>query len=113
MQAFLFLGNISISNSHHLSPTDGLSQSTIRAIHQDTFGFMWIGTYDGLNKYDGKKNTVYKFDDQNPLSLPGNQINDLHEDQSYRLWITTAGGLCYLDRDGRPLYQGITRRTIS
>ena len=83
----------------HLSPVDGLSQSTVRAICQDTFGFMWFGTYDGLNKYDGKKITVYRHDEQDSLSLPDNSVVDIYEDRQHQLWISTRSGLCYLDRE--------------
>ena len=83
----------------HLKPNDGLSQATIRAIYQDTFGFMWFGTQDGLNKYDGRDFTTYFHDDQDQFSIPGSRIYNLYEDNQQRLWITTTGGLCYLDRE--------------
>lgn len=83
----------------HLRPADGLSQSTVRAICQDTFGFMWLGTYDGLNKYDGKKVVVYRKVEQDSFGLPSSSIVDLYEDQNQQLWISTRGGLCYLDRE--------------
>ena len=44
----------------HLSNNDGLSQSSVIAIHQDNLGQIWIGTRDGLNKYDGNIFTIYK-----------------------------------------------------
>ena len=44
----------------HFSVEDGLSSSAVRAIMQDKYGFMWLGTDDGLNRYDGAKFTIYK-----------------------------------------------------
>ena len=46
----------------HISTNNGLSESTITSIFQDKIGFLWIGTEDGLNKYDGYKFTIYKID---------------------------------------------------
>ena len=56
----------------HLSLEDGLSQSTINTIFQDSKGFLWIGTQDGLNKYDGYEFTVYKHAPDNLNSLSNN-----------------------------------------
>jgi ligand-binding sensor domain-containing protein len=53
---------------------------------QDSQGFMWFGTEDGLNKYDGYTFTVYKHDPEDPTSLGGNWIQALLEDDSGRLW---------------------------
>ncbi len=55
---------------HNLSSEQGLSQITARCIYQDSKGFLWVGTQDGLNKYDGYSFTVYRHDqtDQNSLS---------------------------------------------
>lgn len=87
--------NISFS---HINLDDGLSQSTVRKINQDSFGFMWFGTADGLNKYDGRKISVYRSIDNDTFSLPSSFINDIFEEDKSRLWISTGGGLCYLDR---------------
>ncbi len=70
----------------------GLSQSTIFCILQDSRGFMWFGTEDGLNKYDGYKFTVYRFDQNDPTSLGGNKVYAIHEDKDGQLWIGTVGG---------------------
>ncbi len=76
----------------HLSVEDGLSQSTVWSIYQDTEGFMWFGTRDGLNKYDGYQFTVYKNDATNPYSLSNNNIRAIYEDDSGAFWIGTYGG---------------------
>ncbi|WP_425290773.1 two-component regulator propeller domain-containing protein [Spirosoma linguale] len=77
----------------HLSTAQGLSQSTVRSICQDREGFMWFGTHDGLNKYDGYSFTVFKADPNDPQNtLHHNIITDIHEDRKGRLWAATLGG---------------------
>ncbi|MEN0047118.1 MAG: two-component regulator propeller domain-containing protein [Bacteroidota bacterium] len=81
------------------SSDEGLSQATVRCIQQDYLGFIWIGTYEGLNKYNGNKFSIYYQDKEDSLSLAGNSINDIFEDAQQNLWISTDGGLCRLNRD--------------
>ncbi len=76
----------------HLSHQDGLSQATVYNILQDHKGFMWFGTQDGLNKYDGYKFTYYRHDPQNPASLGNSFILAIYEDKTGTLWIGTDGG---------------------
>ena len=77
-----------------LSLEEGLSQSVVSAILQDRKGFLWVGTDDGLNRYDGYSFKVFKPDTNNPDSLSDRSINDLLEDAQGRLWIATRlGGL--------------------
>src|SRR3989337_3934217 len=76
----------------HLSTYEGLSQSNTLCIQQDSRGFMWFGTRDGLNKYDGYQFTVFKHNAQNPKSLSNNTISDIAEDSQGNLWIATWGG---------------------
>lgn len=96
---FVFLSNyncFSQTTSYsfsHLSTDDGLSQSTVIAIHQDTLGQMWIGTRDGLNKYDGSTFTVYRSEEGNVNSLSNNDILSINEDADGFLWIGTYNGL--------------------
>jgi len=79
-----------------LSLADGLSQSTVTAIVQDETGFMWFGTQDGLNRYDGYSFRVYRNDPDDPASISHDSIRDLVPDGSGGLWIgTEGGGLCY------------------
>ncbi len=82
----------------HISLEQGLSQSVVTCILQDRKGFMWFGTMDGLNKYDGYSFSVYKHDLQNPHSLSDNSIQALFEDESGVLWIGTRSGLNSFDR---------------
>jgi PAS domain S-box-containing protein len=76
----------------HVSTKDGLSQSVVTAILQDSHGFVWIGTEGGLNRYDGYEFTVYQYDPHNPNSLSDNHVTDLYEDSGGKLWVATHGG---------------------
>lgn len=80
-------------NFKRITINDGLSQNTVFCIAQDKTGFIWIGTEDGLNKYDGYEFTVYKHQNNNPKSLSHSQINALLEDKKRNFWIGTSDGL--------------------
>jgi signal transduction histidine kinase/ligand-binding sensor domain-containing protein/DNA-binding response OmpR family regulator len=76
----------------HISTSDGLSQSSAIAICQDNLGQMWIGTRDGLNKYDGNSFTVYR---NNTLanSISNNDVLSIIQDRDGDIWIGTYNGL--------------------
>ncbi|MDR7370147.1 two-component regulator propeller domain-containing protein [Flavobacterium aquidurense] len=101
--AFLVLlfisGNVFSQNKYRLkniSTTDGLSQSSVIAIHQDKFGQMWFGTRDGLNKYDGSRFTIFRNDINDKSSISNNDILAIEEDNSGKIWVGTYNGLnCY------------------
>lgn len=71
---------------------DGLSQNSVFTILQDSRGFLWFGTQDGLNKYDGYSFKIYKPEPGNPRSISHNDISTIMEDKSGMLWIGTKGG---------------------
>ncbi|MBN2524271.1 MAG: response regulator [Bacteroidales bacterium] len=77
---------------------DGLSQNWIRCISQDKYGFMWFGTRDGLNRYDGYNFKIYKLDQKLKNSLSNNHIKVIFEDSRGNLWIGAQGGLNIYDR---------------
>ncbi len=77
---------------HRLSREQGLSQVTVTCLLQDRTGFLWVGTQDGLNRYDGYGFRVYKNDPTDPRSLPTNWIEVLAEDRDGNLWVGTQGG---------------------
>ncbi len=81
----------------HLSLKEGLSQSTVYSILQDSKGFMWFGTQDGLNKYDGYQFTVYRHDSQDANSLSHNEVFAIYEDSQGTLWFGTGKGLNRFD----------------
>ncbi len=88
--------NIKFEN---ISLKDGLSQSSPNCILQDRQGFLWIGTEDGLNKYDGYTFTVYKPEPENISSISNNRIRCLYEDTQGNIWIGTNGsGMDMYDR---------------
>ncbi|MFK8030101.1 MAG: two-component regulator propeller domain-containing protein [Gammaproteobacteria bacterium] len=76
----------------HLGMGEGLSQSTVNVMHQDQTGFLWFGTENGLNRYDGNRVHQYKRDPNNPNSLGADFIWDMTEDANGNLWIATNGG---------------------
>ena len=76
----------------HLCNMDGLSQSTVQAIVKDKYGFMWFGTQDGLNRYDGYNFKVYRHKPKDPTSLQRSHIVSLYEDSRGNLWIGTYNG---------------------
>lgn len=78
----------------HISLEEGLSQSVINAVLQDRKGFLWVGTDDGLNRYDGYGFTIFKPDTNNPASLSDRTITTLAQDAQGFIWIgTRQGGL--------------------
>lgn len=80
------------------STQNGLSNNTIRVIFQDQYGYMWFGTEDGLNKFDGYEFTVYQNQADDSTSLSHNYINDITEDIYGNLWVATRQGLNKLNR---------------
>lgn len=82
-----------------LTIEQGLSQNTVLAIYQDRQGFMWFGTADGLNRFDGYQFKQFRHDDKDQRSLSNNLITVLHEDIRGSLWVgTEGGGLLRYDR---------------
>jgi len=75
-----------------LKVKDGLSQSSILAILQDSKGFMWFATGRGLNKYDGYNVTVYLNNPQDTSSISDNGISSLYEDKEGYIWVGTTDG---------------------
>ncbi len=83
-----------------LTVEQGLSANSILSTLQDSRGFLWIGTMDGLNRYDGYKFTVYKNIIGDSTSISENMIRSMYEDKAGTLWIGTwGGGLNKFDRE--------------
>ncbi|CAN5356400.1 sensor histidine kinase [soil metagenome] len=71
---------------------DGLSQSTVVAITQDSIGFLWFGTKDGLNLYDGYTFTVFKNENTDSNSIGGSNVRSLITDRDGNVWAGTRNG---------------------
>jgi len=83
----------------HFSIPEGLSNPIVHSILQDRYGFLWVGTADGLNRYDGYEFKIYKNDPDDPKSLPaGGAIWALAEDHDGNLWIGGQNILVKYDR---------------
>lgn len=79
-----------------IAPEMSLSQMTVACILQDSKGFMWFGTADGLNRFDGYRFEIFKNISGNPATISNNYINGITEDSRGRIWIATHLGLnCY------------------
>ena len=78
---------------NHLSAKDGLSQNLARTILQDNQGFIWIGTKDGLNRFDGQEIKVFRHEISNPFSIGCNYISSLYQDDDGHIWVGTEKGL--------------------
>lgn len=77
----------------HLGTENGLSNSSIISITQDQEDFLWFGTSDGLNRFDGINYTIFRSNSEDSLSLSSNKIKDLFLDSDHQLWVGTAYGL--------------------
>ena len=89
---------ISNDNILQLENTDGLSNSSINSIFQDSEGRIWIGTWDGLNSYNGKSVDVYRPNIENPNSISNHVIRTICEDKTGTLWIATDNGVNKFNR---------------
>ena len=98
---FLFLPSIVIGQTagfRQLTTNNGLSQNHVRSILMDKRGFMWFGSDDGLNMYDGYTFKHYKHDKTDNTSIDDSYIQDILEDKNGELWIATSSGLNRYDR---------------
>jgi signal transduction histidine kinase/ligand-binding sensor domain-containing protein/DNA-binding response OmpR family regulator len=77
----------------HVGTAEGLTQININSIFQDSRGFMWIGTRNGLNRYDGYQFIKYRYDSKDSTSLSNNMVTDIAEDDNGNIWLSTSGGL--------------------
>ncbi len=82
-----------------LTKKNGLSSNYILDILQDKYGFLWIATIDGLNRYDGYKIKQYKHQAEDSASIADNLVTCLREDSTGNLWIGTRKGLNLYNRN--------------
>ncbi len=102
--SFLSLSFIDVSGQKpnlkfkSLKISDGLINSTVQAIYEDSYGFIWLGTQHGLQRYDGSTFTTYTAENSDSSGLSNNNISDLCEDQNGDIWIATSIGLSRYSR---------------
>jgi ligand-binding sensor domain-containing protein/signal transduction histidine kinase/DNA-binding response OmpR family regulator len=77
----------------YLTSDNGLTQNLVDCILRDSKGFMWFGTWNGLNRFDGYSFTTFKRDSRDSSSLSGNFIYALAEDRFGNIWVGTENGL--------------------
>ena len=87
----------------HYSVSDGLSQNTVMAILQDRDGFMWFGTWDGLNRFDGYTFKIYKAMNNGEAAHVNNRVVMIYEDEAERIWWSTYDGHYYRIDESRKI----------
>lgn len=97
-----YLSGITADNNifyfSNLNLKDGLSQLSVLKVCEDSKGYIWLATRNGLNRYDGENFVVYKHDNDNQNSLTDNHITTLLPDRkNHGLWVGTTNGLNYID----------------
>ncbi len=94
---------------------EGLSQSWVRKITQDAHGFMWFGTKDGLNRYDGRDFRIYRPDLADGRGLGNGSINELYIDRNDELWVCTLSGVYLYDEfaDRFHLFEPLGKLNVS
>lgn len=94
--AFCFSQQLSLPIKY-LGIENGLSNNVVNSLYLDHFGFMWMGTYDGLNRYDGYHFKIFRNAWGDSNSLTNNHITFLNGDRENRVWIGTQKGVSYYD----------------
>jgi len=84
---------------NHLGIEEGLSQGSVYAMEQDQLGYMWFGTQEGLNRYDGYEIEVYKHEPFEMRSLAHSDVDFIFEQGNGTLWVVTQGRLNRYDRE--------------
>jgi PAS domain S-box-containing protein len=77
----------------HLTSEEGLSNDRVMSVMRDNQGFLWFGTQDGLNRYDGYDFRVFRHQPENDNSLSANFVLEIFEDHDGNIWLGTRGGL--------------------
>ena len=93
---FLFLAAVYPDEFNEVK-IENISSTRVLSIAQDSTGFIWIGTDDGLNRFDGLQNKVYRSDVFDEATISGNRIWKIHVDKSNTTWALTDRGVCYYD----------------
>lgn len=88
-----------------IKASDGLINSTPMAIFEDSYGFIWLGTQHGVQRYNGKSFTNFTMEDSDSIGLSHNYINDICEDGNGDIWIATSIGLNRYSREKDRIFQ--------
>ncbi len=99
--SLVFSQELSKIKFEYITVDDGLAQGIVEEIFQDSQGFIWFGTHDGLTRYDGIQFTVFKNDRNDPQSLVSNWVFSMAEDKSGKLWIGSEGLNWYDPESGK------------
>lgn len=107
--------------SERLTTADGLANNSIRYMYQDSKGFIWMATLNGLNRYDGNSFITFRPQKTSGISLADHRVKMIHEDRHGFLWITTSADLiscydlkhdCFVDFTGCGEYRGHYREAM-
>lgn len=82
----------------HLGISNGLSQNSVHCIFQDSEGYIWLGTQDGLNRYDAYSFRTFRHNKSDTISISDNFVIGITEDDAHNLWIATRNGMNRFDR---------------
>ena len=104
LPTLLFLQICAAQEPHHftfrtLTTKNGLSYNLVNCLYQDKEGYIWVGTFNGLNRYDGSRFVIFKTDRNNPRTIAHNTINDICEAPNGDIWIGTANGVSHYLKD--------------
>ncbi len=88
---------------------DGLAGNIVNSVLQDHQGYVWVGTNNGLNRFDGTKFELFEHNKKDTTSLPTNRVIDIYEDKDLNLWISTNAGLVRFNRDNNNFERLSTR----
>lgn len=116
LNIYAILGQDIHSQFHHFSTKFGLSDNWVEAIMQDSKGFLWIGTHDGLNRFDGSRFEIFRLKQSDSTTIPGNFISNLFEDRNHDIWVSSYGIAKYSYKTGyfkRYYYNQDDDKTIS
>lgn len=97
--AVVFLSHAQNLKFDHITANDGLGDNFVRRVFEDSYGFVWICTKDGLSRYDGYDMKTYKSNPANPHSLSSSYVADIKEDENGNLWIGSGNGLSFYNRE--------------
>ena len=98
--SFFSYFNLSSKNStlKRLDVSNGLSQNNVNVIYEDSFGIIWVGTNDGLNRFKGENIVTFNSNSNKECYLKSDYIVDIKQDNKFHLWLATSNvGLLYYD----------------